>query len=170
MADVEADAAPLCAGARVRYRGSDGEQLCSVLKVHHDDIEPYYTLRLPDGRERATTRERLEAVQNEVAGDPSASPSASPSAGQSAEPRRAEPIDLLDGLEDDDSDEPEGGGEVEASRKGGGKDGDGGGEADGGRVDALDVGESVVGDAGAGDEDDDDGMAAAWGLMDRWAA
>ena len=72
MADVEADAAPLCAGARVRYRGSDGEQLCSILKVHHDDIEPYYTIRLPDGRERATTHSRLEALRTEEAGDLSA--------------------------------------------------------------------------------------------------
>ena len=34
----------------------------TILSVHCDDAPPYYTVRLPDGREKGTQRERLRLL------------------------------------------------------------------------------------------------------------
>ena len=52
------------AGDRVQYHGRDGVQAARVLKVHHDDQPPYYTvLLLSTGSERQTDSSKLVAEQ-----------------------------------------------------------------------------------------------------------
>ncbi len=48
-------------GSEVLYADQQtGEMLeATVVKVHHDDVPPYYSIRLPSGQERETVRERL---------------------------------------------------------------------------------------------------------------
>ncbi|KAL3771144.1 hypothetical protein ACHAW5_009928 [Stephanodiscus triporus] len=42
-------------GMDVNYRNADGVQGCTILTVHLDDLlEPYYTIRLQDGKEKQT--------------------------------------------------------------------------------------------------------------------
>jgi hypothetical protein len=39
----------------VNYRNDNGIQECKILTVHHNDLlEPYYTIRLQDGKEKQT--------------------------------------------------------------------------------------------------------------------
>ncbi len=39
----------------VNYRNDNGIQECKILTVHHcNPLEPYYTIRLQDGKERQT--------------------------------------------------------------------------------------------------------------------
>jgi hypothetical protein len=43
------------AGIDINYRNDDGIQECKILTVHHNDLlEPYYTARLRDGKEKQT--------------------------------------------------------------------------------------------------------------------
>eukprot|EP00656_Telonema_subtile_P031457 TRINITY_DN3441_c0_g1_i6.p1 TRINITY_DN3441_c0_g1~~TRINITY_DN3441_c0_g1_i6.p1 ORF type:complete len:904 (+),score=224.60 TRINITY_DN3441_c0_g1_i6:114-2825(+) len=48
-------------GSEVLYKRTN--ELGTVLKAHHDDTEPYFTISMPDGREKQTTADRIEAVQ-----------------------------------------------------------------------------------------------------------
>jgi hypothetical protein len=44
------------------YKNADGTQaVCTILKVHYDDIPPYYTIVI-DGHERSTVRTKLEPL------------------------------------------------------------------------------------------------------------
>jgi len=38
----------------------DGEA-CEVIEVHREDVKPYFTIRMPDGREKQTTKEKLSS-------------------------------------------------------------------------------------------------------------
>lgn len=38
-------------------------------QVYYDDLPPYYTIRMPDGTERATVRARLETLEERKAAD-----------------------------------------------------------------------------------------------------
>ena len=64
-----ADDSILPSGQRCWYTDSAGAKVrATVLSVHHDDVVPYYTVKLAGGKERHTTRARLQpkAVSNEV--------------------------------------------------------------------------------------------------------
>ena len=52
------------AGEAVYYDGGDGKFLPAVvLRVHTDDVEPYYTVSV-NGREKSTVRERLRSTED----------------------------------------------------------------------------------------------------------
>lgn len=40
---------------------------CIVVKVYYDDLPPYYSVRMPDGAERATVRSRLDTQEERQA-------------------------------------------------------------------------------------------------------
>ena len=44
-------------GQKLKYLPTD-EQV-TLLKVHYDDTIPYYTIKMPDNREKQTTKDRL---------------------------------------------------------------------------------------------------------------
>ena len=52
-------------GLECNYTDEQSGQMCTVkiLKVHHDDQPPYYTIRMPNGNERETVRGRLARRQ-----------------------------------------------------------------------------------------------------------
>ena len=55
-----AAALPLLTGLRVLHSGSDGRRReATILKVHTDDVQPYYTIRFAEGGERDTDRQHL---------------------------------------------------------------------------------------------------------------
>ena len=68
-------------GTRCSYTDSrTGSVLqVTVLKVHRDDVVPYYTILLPNGNERATERSKLAPLGPEL---PAAPAAASPAAGK----------------------------------------------------------------------------------------
>ena len=39
-----------------------GHSSVTILQIHTDDVPPYYTVRMPNGSERATVQERLSPV------------------------------------------------------------------------------------------------------------
>ena len=47
--------------------------VCIIVKVHHDDSPPYYTINLEHGQERSTLRSRLRAFQSPSATSPGCS-------------------------------------------------------------------------------------------------
>ena len=60
--ETDEEAAPmLSSGDRATYTIT-GEAV-TVIKVHFDDAPPYYTIRLPSGNERQTSRENLKVPQ-----------------------------------------------------------------------------------------------------------
>ena len=62
-----ADDSILPSGQRCWYTDSAGAKVrATVLSVHDDDVVPYYTVKLAGGKERHTTRARLQpkAVSN----------------------------------------------------------------------------------------------------------
>jgi len=63
-ARAEAESGVLEKGQECFYQNKNsGEALVvTILKVHFDDAQPYYTIGMPDGGERATVRERLSAI------------------------------------------------------------------------------------------------------------
>ena len=78
-AEREGDAKPkpggddvLEQGLECTYTDAQSGQTCTVtiLKVHHDDPPPYYSIRMPDGNERETVRERLSRQTGPVATPP----------------------------------------------------------------------------------------------------
>jgi len=78
---AEASRQVLQPGCECWYRLRSGErQLATVLKVHYDDVPPYYTIRVA-GHERETVRERLE---QEGSGSAAAPEQAAPDGGASS--------------------------------------------------------------------------------------
>ena len=55
----------LAPGDRVWHKASN--EMVDVVKVHHDDPPPYYTVRTAAGLERSTIRTRLETVHERAA-------------------------------------------------------------------------------------------------------
>ena len=54
------------AGAVVDYASSGGTQTCTVLSAHFDDMmEPHYTVRLEDGREKQTDNAHISPRRSE---------------------------------------------------------------------------------------------------------
>ena len=55
----------LAVGTRCWYPSSqDGSRLLvEVLKVYYDDPPPYYSIRMPNGSERDTVREKLVVAE-----------------------------------------------------------------------------------------------------------
>ena len=50
-------------GEEVFYQKSvDQKVLAKIIKIHHDDVEPYYTIRLQDGSEKQTIYARLTKI------------------------------------------------------------------------------------------------------------
>ena len=50
-------------GEEVFYQKSvDQKVLAKIIKIHHDDVEPYYTIRLQDGSEKQTIYNRLTKI------------------------------------------------------------------------------------------------------------
>ena len=39
------------------------EQMVEVVRVYYDDLPPYYSVRMADGSERATVRQRLDSLE-----------------------------------------------------------------------------------------------------------
>ena len=70
MASSDSDADVLIKGTRVMYMEGDGNMSpARVLRVHHDDQPPYYTISITgQGREKQTVREKLHQVPQECAG------------------------------------------------------------------------------------------------------
>ena len=67
---------------RCWYTPLGGDRICvTVVEVHTDDCDPYYTVELPGGSERETVRERLEPICN-VAVAPVCKPPMVPAAAQ----------------------------------------------------------------------------------------
>eukprot|EP00658_Telonema_sp_P-2_P047260 TRINITY_DN3587_c0_g1_i1.p1 TRINITY_DN3587_c0_g1~~TRINITY_DN3587_c0_g1_i1.p1 ORF type:complete len:703 (+),score=197.04 TRINITY_DN3587_c0_g1_i1:184-2292(+) len=50
-------------GAAAVYRESE---VVTVTGVHHEDVEPYYTIRMQDGREKQTPASYLSQIQNQT--------------------------------------------------------------------------------------------------------
>ena len=50
-------------GEEVFYQKSvDEKVLAKIVKIHYDDVEPYYTIMLPDGSEKQTIYARLTKI------------------------------------------------------------------------------------------------------------
>lgn len=61
----EAKQRGLVQGATVRYKMTG--ETAVILKVHMEDLPPYYTVDFGSGREKQTTAERLEVISPEEA-------------------------------------------------------------------------------------------------------
>ena len=60
--NVSRGSAVLKLQSKAWYKNADGTQaVCTILKVHYDDIPPYYTIVI-DGHERSTVRTKLEPL------------------------------------------------------------------------------------------------------------
>ena len=74
-------------GLECDYTDAQSGQTCTVtiIKVHHDDPPPYYSIRMPDGNERETVRERLSRRQTAAAPPAAAAGSSAPAAAAPAD-------------------------------------------------------------------------------------
>lgn len=54
-------------GSECWHRAS--QQVVSVVKVHYDDLPPYYTIRFADGAEKGTVRSKLETAEERQAAE-----------------------------------------------------------------------------------------------------
>ena len=77
-------AAVLAKGAKVCYQKRDEQALCTVVAVHYDDKEPYYTVRFANGDQRETTREHLRERQDQGGSGGGPAPSAASTSAVSA--------------------------------------------------------------------------------------
>ena len=44
----------------------DGKVIVKILKKHLDDVEPYYTILMPDGTERQTVAAKLKSLPRQL--------------------------------------------------------------------------------------------------------
>ena len=47
----------------IQYRHKKGIQWVKILSIHYDDLEPYYTILLPDGTEKQTISKYLFQIK-----------------------------------------------------------------------------------------------------------